>query len=68
MLRAFLFVLSLLTDYQTVSQALQTGIVWGVVNTSIFAGALICAYLRKIGSSRSDGDALGAQKRRATSL
>jgi hypothetical protein len=54
MLRTFLVLLSLATDYRAVSHALQTSTVWGVVNTSIFLGALLCAYLRRMVSSRAE--------------
>jgi hypothetical protein len=52
MLRTFLFVLSLLTDYRAVSEALHTGVIWGAVNTGMFLGALICASLRRLFSGQ----------------
>jgi hypothetical protein len=61
MLRAFLFVLSLLSDYREVSHALQTSTVWGVVNTSIFLGAFCCTYLRRLASRHSECDSLSSR-------
>jgi hypothetical protein len=46
MLRTIFFVLSLLADYRGVSDVLQTGAVWGVVNTGIFLTIMVCAYFR----------------------
>jgi hypothetical protein len=46
MLRTIFFVLSLLSDYRAVSEVLQTGVVWGAVNTGIFLTMVVCAYLR----------------------
>lgn len=52
MLRTFFFVLSLLTDYRGVSDALHAGAVSGAVNTAAFLALMVCAYFRRTISHR----------------
>lgn len=50
MLRMFFFVLSLLTDYRAVSDAIHAGAIQGVINTGVLLGALLCVYIRRMTS------------------
>lgn len=48
MLRTFLFVLSLLTDYRALLELLQTSAVSAVANTGVFLTVMTCTCIRRM--------------------
>ena len=54
MLRTLFFVLSWLTDYRAIAQAMQTGLVLGAVNTGVFAALAGSAYLHRLVGRSAD--------------